>query len=71
MEDLRKRVNTSGTEGNSCRNSRVQPKTDRRAAEEKGDSACEKAQKLMLTWLVTYPGIFDNSGTDIFSQRTL
>ena len=27
--------------------------------QKKKESAAEKAQKLMLTWLVTYPGIFD------------
>ena len=26
---------------------------------QKKESAADKAQKLMLTWLVTYPGIFD------------
>ena len=27
--------------------------------EKKKENAADKAQKLMLTWLVTYPGIFD------------
>lgn len=57
VEDLRKRVNTLALKGTPAEQ-RVQPKTTG-AQPKKKDSASEKAQKLMLTWLVTYPGIFD------------
>ena len=57
VEDLRKRVNTLALKGTPAEQ-RVQPKTSG-AQPKKRDSASEKAQKLMLTWLVTYPGIFD------------
>ena len=57
VEDLRKRVNTLALKGTPAEQ-RVQPKTTG-AQPRKKDSASEKAQKLMLTWLVTYPGIFD------------
>lgn len=57
VEDLRKRVNTLALKGTPAEQ-RIQPKTTE-AQPRKKDSASEKAQKLMLTWLVTYPGIFD------------
>lgn len=57
VEDLRKRVNTLALKGTPAEQ-RIQPKTTG-AQPKKRDSASEKAQKLMLTWLVTYPGIFD------------
>ena len=57
VEDLRKRVNTLALKGTPAEQ-RVQPKTTG-AQPKKRYSASEKAQKLMLTWLVTYPGIFD------------
>ena len=57
VEDLRKRVNTLALKGTPAEQ-RIQPKTTG-AQSKKRDSASEKAQKLMLTWLVTYPGIFD------------
>ena len=57
VEDLRKRVNTLALKGTPAEQ-RIQPKTTG-AQPRKKDSASEKAQKLMLTWLVTYPGIFD------------
>ncbi len=57
VEDLRKRVNTLALRGTPAEQ-RIQPKTTG-AQPKKKDSASEKAQKLMLTWLVTYPGIFD------------
>ena len=57
VEDLRKRVNTLALKGTPAEQ-RVQPKTTG-AQPKNRDSASEKAQKLMLTWLVTYPGIFD------------
>lgn len=56
-EDLRKRVNTLAMKGTPAEN-RMQPKrtdTERKSKE----TAAEKSQKLMLTWLVNYPGIFD------------
>ena len=57
VEDLRKRVNTLALKGTPAEQ-RIQPKATG-AQPRKRDSASEKAQKLMLTWLVTYPGIFD------------
>ena len=57
VEDLRKRVNTLALKGTPAEQ-RIQPKTTG-VQPKKRDSASEKAQKLMLTWLVTYPGIFD------------
>ena len=55
--DLRKRVNTLAIKGTKAEN-RI---TVKRTASEKKktESAGQKAQKLMLTWLVTYPGIFE------------
>lgn len=56
-EDLRKRVNGLALKGTKAEG-RASPK---KALQEKkkAESAAQKAQKLMLTWLVTYPGIFD------------
>lgn len=56
-EDLRKRVNTLALKGTPAEH-RIQPKTGYQDKKKK-DSASAQAQKLMLTWLVTYPGIFD------------
>ena len=56
-EDLRKRVNALAMKGTRAEQ-RVPPKTTG-AMPKKKESAGEKAQKLMLTWLVTYPGIFE------------
>ena len=56
-EDLRKRVNTLAMKGTPAER-RIQPKTGN-TEKKKPESAADKAQKLMLTWLVTYPGIFD------------
>jgi DNA primase len=56
-EDLRKRVNALAMKGTPAEQ-RVQPKTGRPETRKK-ESAAEKAQKLMLTWLVNYPGIFE------------
>lgn len=56
-EDLRKRVNTLAIRGTRAEN-RIQPKSTGTEKKQK-ESASDKAQKLMLTWLVTYPGIFD------------
>jgi DNA primase len=56
-EDLRKRVNALAMKGTPAEQ-RVQPKTGRPETRKK-ESAADKAQKLMLTWLVNYPGIFE------------
>lgn len=58
VEDLRKRVNTLAMKGTPAEQ-RQQPKTPETRQNRKRESAADKAQKLMLTWLVTYPGIFD------------
>ena len=57
-EDLRKRVNTLALKGTPAEN-RTQPKTSGGQNKKKKESASDQAQKLMLTWLVTYPEIFD------------
>ncbi|MDO5798804.1 MAG: DNA primase [Eubacteriales bacterium] len=58
-EDLRKRVNTLALKGTPAEH-RVQPKKSQDgASRKKKDSASDQAQKLMLTWMVTYPKIFD------------
>ncbi len=56
-EDIRKRVNTLAMKGTPAEK-RVQPKSGTLETRKK-ESAADKAQKLMLTWLVNYPGIFD------------
>ncbi len=56
-DNLKRRVGALAMKGTPAER-RMQPKpvgTQKR----KKESASEKAQKLMLTWLVTYPGIFD------------
>ena len=59
VEDLRKRVNTLALRGTPAER-RVQPKKSQDGApKKKKDSASDQAQKLMLTWIVTYPKIFD------------
>ena len=58
VEDLRKRVNTLALKGTPAEN-RTQPKTSGGQNKKKKETASDQAQKLMLTWLVTYPGIFD------------
>lgn len=58
-EDLRKRVNTLAMKGTRAEQ-RVQPKSTVHDTK-KRESAGDKAQKLMLTWLVTYPGIFEEA----------
>ena len=58
VEDLRKRVNTLALKRSPAEN-RTQPKTSGGQNKKKKESASDQAQKLMLTWLVTYPGIFD------------
>ena len=57
VEDLRKRVNTLALKGTPAEQ-RVQPKQTG-TQQKKKENAGEKAQKLMLTWLVTYPGLFE------------
>lgn len=56
-EDIRKRVNTLALKGTPAEK-RIQPKSGAPETKKK-ESAADKAQKLMLTWLVNYPGIFD------------
>ena len=59
VEDLRKRVNTLALKGTPAER-RIQPKKSQEGApKKKKDSASDQAQKLMLTWLVTYPNVFD------------
>ena len=57
VEDLRKRVNTLAMKGTPLEK-RIQPKSGDSPMKKK-ESASDKSQKLMLTWLVTYPVIFD------------
>ncbi len=56
-EDLRKRVNALAIRGTPAEQ-RFRPKTMAQEKKTK-ESAAEKSQKLMLTWLVTYPKIFE------------
>jgi DNA primase len=56
-EDLRKRVNALAIRGTPAEQ-RFRPKTTAQEKKPK-ESAAEKSQKLMLTWLVTYPKIFE------------
>ncbi len=56
-EDLRKRVNALAMKGTRAEQ-RITPKAPG-GEKKKKESASEKAQKLMLTWLVTYSGIFE------------
>lgn len=60
-EDLRKRVNALAMKGTSAER-RTQPRqTSDSQKKRKRDSAAEQAQKLMLTWLVDYPRVFDQA----------
>ena len=56
-EDLRKRVNSLAMKGTRAEQ-RIAPKTGS-PEKKKKETAAEKSQKLMLTWIVTYPGIFE------------
>ena len=56
-EDLRKRVNILALKGTPAEH-RTQPKSGS-PEKKKKESASDTSQKLMLTWLVTYPKIFD------------
>ena len=58
VENLKKRVGALAMKGTPAEQ-RIQPKPVGVGQQKKKESAAEKAQKLMLTWLVTYPGIFD------------
>lgn len=55
--DLRKRVNSLAIKGTKAEK-RITVKSTA-PEKKKAESAGQKAQKLMLTWLVTYPGIFE------------
>ena len=68
-EDIRKRVNTLALKGTPAEK-RIQPKSGTPETKKK-ESAADKAQKLMLTWLVTYPGIFDTGGKISFPRPIL
>ena len=57
VENLRKRVNTLAMKGTPAEK-RNQPKSGDPVSK-KRESGADKSQKLMLTWLVTYPGIFE------------
>ena len=59
VEDLRKRVNTLALKGTPAERRIQQKKSQEGAPKKKKDSASDQAQKLMLTWIVTYPKIFD------------
>lgn len=56
VDDLRKRVNTLAMKGTPAEK-RIQPKSA--ASQQPKKESAAQAQKLLLTWLVTYPGIFD------------
>ena len=56
-ENLRKRVNSLALRSTPAER-RTVPKSSEPAGKKK-ENAADKAQKLMLTWLVTYPGIFE------------
>ncbi len=56
-DNLKRRVGVLAMKGTPAER-RMQPKPVGTQTRKK-ESASEKAQKLMLTWLVTYPGIFD------------
>ena len=58
VESLKQRVRALALKGTPAEQ-RVQPKPAGSAPARKKESAAQQAQKLMLTWLVTYPGIFD------------
>ena len=58
-DNLRKRVNTLAMKGTPAEK-RIQPKSGDPAVRKK-EKAGDKSQKLMLTWLVTYPGIFETA----------
>ena len=57
VENLRKRVNILAMKGTPAEK-RIQPKSGDPVSK-KRESGADKSQKLMLTWLVTYPGIFE------------
>ena len=64
VEDLRKRVNTLATEGNTGRAAACSQRKVRKSVKHRRRNLhLIQAQKLMLTWLVTYPEIFDKVST--------
>ena len=54
-EDIRKRVNTLALKGTPAEK-RIQPKSGTPETKKK-ESAADKAQKLMLTWMTSYPAL--------------
>ena len=56
-DDLKRRVGALALKGTPAQ-SRTRPRSTVKEPVKK-ESASQKAQKLMLTWLVSYPGIFD------------
>lgn len=56
-EDIKKRVKTLAIKGTRAER-RIQPKSPG-PEKKKKETATDKAQKLMLTWLASYPGIFE------------
>lgn len=56
-EDLRRMVNQMAMKGTVTE--QVQPKSSVVSGKSKKENAGEKAQKLMLTWLTSYPGMFE------------
>lgn len=57
-DDLKKLVVRLAMNGTAAEK-RIKPKSGYNQEKALKESGAEKAQKLMLTWLVTYPGIFD------------
>ena len=65
-EDIRKRVNTLALKGTPAEK-RIQPKSGTPETKKK-ESAADKAQKLMLTWLVNYP-VYKEVAQMLFDQH--
>lgn len=58
-DDLRRRVNALALKGTPAEY-RIKPRTGD-SEKKKKDPASARAQKLMLTWMVTYPHVFDKA----------
>ena len=58
-DDLRRRVNALALKGTPA-DYRIKPRTGD-SEKKKKDPASARAQKLMLTWMVTYPQVFDKA----------
>lgn len=58
-DDLRRRVNALALKGTPAEY-RIKPRTGD-SEKKKKDPASARAQKLMLTWMVTYPQVFDKA----------